>query len=171
MTKNRLARTPIKFRCGQPLPYNCDFDMWEYKRALSSAHNSSPGPDGISPSGDSPSLVTPHRSLNFIRGVISEPDLLTTPDAEILDGFSNQGVIQFPHPQHALFLKRPPLYPIPYPLHPRVTNQTSKPRRKKRPPKNQSNTIKPKIGIQTAPYRPRKSGPTEYTTDEEDMII
>ncbi|GFY19989.1 uncharacterized protein TNCV_2146821 [Trichonephila clavipes] len=34
------------------------------------------------------------RSLNFSRGVISEPDLLTTPDAEILDGFSDQGVIQ-----------------------------------------------------------------------------
>ncbi|GFU28323.1 uncharacterized protein TNCV_99871 [Trichonephila clavipes] len=51
------------------------------------------------------------------------------------------------------------------------TNQTSKPRRKKRPPKNQSNTVKPKIEIKTAPHRPRKSGPTEYTTDEEDMII
>ncbi|GFV24356.1 uncharacterized protein TNCV_198981 [Trichonephila clavipes] len=50
-------------------------------------------------------------------------------------------------------------------------NQTSKPRRKKRPPKNQSNTVKPKIEIKTAPHRPRKSGPTEYTTDEEDMII
>ncbi|GFV49499.1 uncharacterized protein TNCV_3736371 [Trichonephila clavipes] len=51
------------------------------------------------------------------------------------------------------------------------TNQTSKPRRKKRPPKNQSNTVKPKIEIKTAPHKPRKSGPTEYTTDEEDMII
>ncbi|GFT11939.1 uncharacterized protein TNCV_2319571 [Trichonephila clavipes] len=43
---------------------------------------------------DSILTVTPHRSLNFSRGVISEPDLLTTPDAEILDGFSDQGVIQ-----------------------------------------------------------------------------
>ncbi|GFS50829.1 RNA-directed DNA polymerase from mobile element jockey [Trichonephila clavipes] len=51
------------------------------------------------------------------------------------------------------------------------TTQTSKPSRKKRPPKNQSNTIKPKIELKTAPHRPRKSGPTEYTTDEEDMII
>ncbi|GFU15215.1 RNase H domain-containing protein [Trichonephila clavipes] len=50
-------------------------------------------------------------------------------------------------------------------------NQTSKPRRKKRPPKNQSNSIKPKIEIKSAPHRPHKSGPTEYTTDEEDMII
>ncbi|GFX37040.1 hypothetical protein TNCV_1175401 [Trichonephila clavipes] len=43
---------------------------------------------------DSTLTVTPHRSLNFSRGVISEPDLLTTPDAEVLDGFSDQGVIQ-----------------------------------------------------------------------------
>ncbi|GFY19095.1 RNase H domain-containing protein [Trichonephila clavipes] len=47
-TKNRLERTPINFRCRQPLPYNCDFDMFELKRALSSAHNTSTGPDGIS---------------------------------------------------------------------------------------------------------------------------
>ncbi|GFX53094.1 hypothetical protein TNCV_1696421 [Trichonephila clavipes] len=48
-TKNRLERTPINFRCRQPLPYNCDFDMCELKRALSSAHNNtSPGPDGMS---------------------------------------------------------------------------------------------------------------------------
>ncbi|GFW62975.1 uncharacterized protein TNCV_4453231 [Trichonephila clavipes] len=37
--------------------------------------------------------VTPHRSLNFSRGVISEPDLLTSPEAEILDEISDQGVI------------------------------------------------------------------------------
>ncbi|GFX53103.1 probable RNA-directed DNA polymerase from transposon X-element [Trichonephila clavipes] len=47
-TKNRLERTNINFRCRQPLPYNCDFDMCELKRALSSAHNTSPGPDGVS---------------------------------------------------------------------------------------------------------------------------
>ncbi|GFV25509.1 uncharacterized protein TNCV_1147791 [Trichonephila clavipes] len=51
------------------------------------------------------------------------------------------------------------------------TTQTSKPRRKKRPPKNQSNTIKPKIEIKTAPHRSRKPAPTEYSTDEEDMIV
>ncbi|GFV51577.1 uncharacterized protein TNCV_1734431, partial [Trichonephila clavipes] len=251
---------------------------------------------------------TPHRSLNFSRGVISEPDLLTTPDAEILDGFSDQGVIQN---RNALIASYPirqtqncaqngklkkeiqviktnrnipyvearklitpqlsqsyaqvtklsttttttqtdenitkivcpplkllqPLVSVPKPtisssvaavtkpssstqtqllpsssfvtvpslsesqpsiplidtapttsnnlsvLEPTTTisntipatsqdaNQTSKPRRKKRPPKNQSNTIKPKIEIKTAPHRPRKSGHTEYTTDEEDMII
>ncbi|GFS74873.1 hypothetical protein TNCV_1395591 [Trichonephila clavipes] len=50
------------------------------------------------------------------------------------------------------------------------TTQTSKPRRKKRPPKNQSNTVKPKIEIKTAPHSPRKPAPTEYSTDEEDMM-
>ncbi|GFX57327.1 hypothetical protein TNCV_3914901 [Trichonephila clavipes] len=50
-------------------------------------------------------------------------------------------------------------------------NQTSKPRRKKSPPKNQSNTIKRKLEIKMAPHKPRKSAPTEYTTDEEDMIV
>ncbi|GFW07144.1 putative RNA-directed DNA polymerase from transposon X-element [Trichonephila clavipes] len=48
VTKNRLERTHINFRCRQLLPYNCDFDMFELKMALSSAHNISPGPDGIS---------------------------------------------------------------------------------------------------------------------------
>ncbi|GFU59984.1 uncharacterized protein TNCV_3237701 [Trichonephila clavipes] len=43
---------------------------------------------------DCPVSVVPHKSLNSCRGVISEPDLLTTTDAEILDGFSGQGVIQ-----------------------------------------------------------------------------
>ncbi|GFU13641.1 putative RNA-directed DNA polymerase from transposon X-element [Trichonephila clavipes] len=47
-TKNRVERTPINFRCRQPLPYYCDFDMCELKRVLSSAHNTSSGPDGIS---------------------------------------------------------------------------------------------------------------------------
>ncbi|GFT51120.1 RNA-directed DNA polymerase from mobile element jockey [Trichonephila clavipes] len=40
----------------------------------------------------SPANITPHKSLNSSRGVISEPDLLTTSDAEILEGFSSQGV-------------------------------------------------------------------------------
>ncbi|GFX39239.1 uncharacterized protein TNCV_3859641 [Trichonephila clavipes] len=43
---------------------------------------------------DSPLTISPHKSLNISRGVISEPDLLSTPEAEILDGFSDQGVIQ-----------------------------------------------------------------------------
>ncbi|GFW62641.1 RNase H domain-containing protein [Trichonephila clavipes] len=43
---------------------------------------------------DYPANTTPHKSLNSSRGVISEPDLLTTSDAEILEGFFDQGVIQ-----------------------------------------------------------------------------
>ncbi|GFT42927.1 RNA-directed DNA polymerase from mobile element jockey [Trichonephila clavipes] len=43
---------------------------------------------------NSPVIVSPHKTLNSCRNVISEPDLLTTPDAEILDGLSGQGVIQ-----------------------------------------------------------------------------
>ncbi|GFV42265.1 uncharacterized protein TNCV_3164961 [Trichonephila clavipes] len=39
---------------------------------------------------DSPLTISPHKSLNTSRGVISEPDLLSTPEAEILDGFSDQ---------------------------------------------------------------------------------
>ncbi|GFU46502.1 putative RNA-directed DNA polymerase from transposon BS [Trichonephila clavipes] len=43
---------------------------------------------------NSPVNIIPHKSLNTSRGVISEPDLLATSEAEILEGFSNQGVIQ-----------------------------------------------------------------------------
>ncbi|GFU38236.1 RNA-directed DNA polymerase from mobile element jockey [Nephila pilipes] len=46
-TKNRSEQTPINFRCRQPLPYNCDFDMWELRKALSLSNNTSPGSDGI----------------------------------------------------------------------------------------------------------------------------
>ncbi|GFX21702.1 uncharacterized protein TNCV_1200821 [Trichonephila clavipes] len=42
---------------------------------------------------DSPLTVSPHKSLNTSRGVISEPDLLNTSEADILDGFSDQGVV------------------------------------------------------------------------------
>ncbi|GFU46476.1 uncharacterized protein TNCV_2294611 [Trichonephila clavipes] len=43
---------------------------------------------------DSPVTIRPHKSLNTSRGVISESDLLSTPESEILEGFSDQGVIQ-----------------------------------------------------------------------------
>ncbi|GFT93737.1 uncharacterized protein TNCV_246851 [Trichonephila clavipes] len=43
---------------------------------------------------DSPANITPHKLLNSSCGVISEPNLLTTSDAEILEGFSDQGVTQ-----------------------------------------------------------------------------
>ncbi|GFU77998.1 putative RNA-directed DNA polymerase from transposon BS [Trichonephila clavipes] len=43
---------------------------------------------------DSSATISPHNSLNTSRGVISEPDLLSTPESEMLEGFSDQGVIQ-----------------------------------------------------------------------------
>ncbi|GFV12473.1 uncharacterized protein TNCV_1792521 [Trichonephila clavipes] len=43
---------------------------------------------------DCPLTASPHQSLNSSRGVISEPDLICTPEAEILEGFLGQGVIQ-----------------------------------------------------------------------------
>ncbi|GFV46395.1 putative RNA-directed DNA polymerase from transposon BS [Trichonephila clavipes] len=54
--------------------------------------------------GSNAAVPGPHKSLNTSRCVISEPDLLTTPEAEILDGFSDQGVTQcqrFGHSQTA----------------------------------------------------------------------
>ncbi|GFS74409.1 uncharacterized protein TNCV_970121 [Trichonephila clavipes] len=38
---------------------------------------------------DSPVTISPHKSLNTSRGVISESDLLSTLESEILEGFSN----------------------------------------------------------------------------------
>ncbi|GFS66765.1 putative RNA-directed DNA polymerase from transposon BS [Trichonephila clavipes] len=55
---------------------------------------------------DSPLLVTPHKSLNSSRFVISEPDLLCTSEAKILEGFSNQGLIQI----RRITLKKLPLF-------------------------------------------------------------
>ncbi|GFV78473.1 uncharacterized protein TNCV_3477881 [Trichonephila clavipes] len=43
---------------------------------------------------NSPLTISPHNILNSCRGVLSEPDMLTTPDAETLDGLFDQGVIQ-----------------------------------------------------------------------------
>ncbi|GFW73646.1 uncharacterized protein TNCV_1541011 [Trichonephila clavipes] len=43
---------------------------------------------------DSTLTVTPHKSLNCCRGVISEPDLLLASEAEIFEGLSDQGVAQ-----------------------------------------------------------------------------
>ncbi|GFU94833.1 uncharacterized protein TNCV_4552851 [Trichonephila clavipes] len=49
---------------------------------------------------NSPITINPHKILNSCRGIISETDLLSTPEEEILEGFSNQSVIQrFGHSQ------------------------------------------------------------------------
>ncbi|GFT52198.1 putative RNA-directed DNA polymerase from transposon BS [Trichonephila clavipes] len=57
---------------------------------------------------DCPLLVTPHRSLNSCRGVISEPDLLCASEAEILEGLSDQGVTQV---RRIKIRKDSPLFP------------------------------------------------------------
>ena len=46
--KSRTERTPIRFHDRRALPYNCEFQMYELKRALQQANNTTPGPDGIS---------------------------------------------------------------------------------------------------------------------------
>ncbi|GFV29913.1 uncharacterized protein TNCV_657421 [Trichonephila clavipes] len=43
---------------------------------------------------NNPVIVSPHKSLNSCRGVISEPVFLGTPDSEIIEGSSHQGVTQ-----------------------------------------------------------------------------
>ncbi|GFS96129.1 uncharacterized protein TNCV_2709981 [Trichonephila clavipes] len=43
---------------------------------------------------NSPVTISPHKTLNSCRGTISETDLLSTPDGEILECFSNLGVTQ-----------------------------------------------------------------------------
>ncbi|GFX73207.1 RNase H domain-containing protein [Trichonephila clavipes] len=45
--KRRAERTPINSSTRSFFPYNCDFTMTELKKALLQAHNTSPGPDGI----------------------------------------------------------------------------------------------------------------------------
>ncbi|GFW24223.1 RNA-directed DNA polymerase from mobile element jockey [Trichonephila clavipes] len=45
--KKQAERTPINFSPRSFFPYNCDFTMPELKKALLQAHNTSPGPDGI----------------------------------------------------------------------------------------------------------------------------
>ncbi|GFX60667.1 uncharacterized protein TNCV_4917171 [Trichonephila clavipes] len=211
--------------------------------------------------------VTPHKSLNTCRGVISEPDLLYASGAEILEGLSDQGVTQVTKPSTATTTTQtdenitkivcPPLKllqplitdpkstisssvaavnksststqaelvpstssvtvtspsksqpinsvidtvstasdnlsistasssstacsvletttttfnTIPTTSQDTTQTQNLNPVGKRPPRKNQSNAIKPKIDIKTAPHRPRKSAPNEYSTDEENMII
>ncbi|GBN43111.1 hypothetical protein AVEN_100029-1 [Araneus ventricosus] len=42
---------------------------------------------------DLPVTITPHKTLNFCRGVVSDDELLFSSDEEILEGLSSQGVI------------------------------------------------------------------------------
>ncbi|GBN38817.1 hypothetical protein AVEN_173375-1, partial [Araneus ventricosus] len=45
--KNRSERTPLRFTARNTLPYNSEFRMFELETALIRAHDTSPGPDGI----------------------------------------------------------------------------------------------------------------------------
>ncbi|GBN40485.1 putative RNA-directed DNA polymerase from transposon X-element, partial [Araneus ventricosus] len=45
--KNRAERTHLHFTAHSTLPYNSEFRMFELETALSRAHDTSPGPDGI----------------------------------------------------------------------------------------------------------------------------
>ncbi|GBN35890.1 putative RNA-directed DNA polymerase from transposon X-element, partial [Araneus ventricosus] len=45
--KNRTERKPLRFTARSTLPYNSEFRMFELRTALSQAHDTSPGPDGI----------------------------------------------------------------------------------------------------------------------------
>ncbi|GBN55057.1 hypothetical protein AVEN_204338-1 [Araneus ventricosus] len=45
--KNRTERTPLRFTARSTLPYKSEFRMFELETALSRAHGTSPGPDGI----------------------------------------------------------------------------------------------------------------------------
>ncbi|GFY12846.1 putative RNA-directed DNA polymerase from transposon X-element [Trichonephila clavipes] len=45
--KRQAERTPVNFSTRSFFPYNCNFTMTELKKALVQAHNTSPGPDGI----------------------------------------------------------------------------------------------------------------------------
>ncbi|GFX33398.1 putative RNA-directed DNA polymerase from transposon X-element [Trichonephila clavipes] len=45
--KRQSERTPINFSTRSFFPYNCDFTITELQKALTQAHNTSPGPDGI----------------------------------------------------------------------------------------------------------------------------
>ncbi|GFU50694.1 uncharacterized protein TNCV_240821 [Trichonephila clavipes] len=65
---------------------------------------------------NSPVNVSPHKTLNLCRGVISEPDLLSAPESEILEGFSDQGVIQLPTTVKAGYLNCKIRAYIPNPL-------------------------------------------------------
>ncbi|GBO38956.1 putative RNA-directed DNA polymerase from transposon X-element [Araneus ventricosus] len=45
--KNRAERKALRFTARSTLPYNTEFQMFEFQKALSLAHDTSPGPDGI----------------------------------------------------------------------------------------------------------------------------
>ncbi|GFT82721.1 uncharacterized protein TNCV_1784591 [Trichonephila clavipes] len=138
------------------------------------------------------------------RGVISEPDMLSTSESEILEGFSDQGVIQLPRPifasaaapdnslntsnsslsnetspapttskSAALQSSDPLLESVPT-SNSELSNASKVPQNVKMNSKNRrkrTKAQKAEIEIKMAKHKPRQSGPTELTTDDEDMIV
>ncbi|GFW95380.1 hypothetical protein TNCV_2971021 [Trichonephila clavipes] len=192
---------------------------------------------------NNPVTISPQKTLKSCRGVISEPDRLTTPEMKILEGFFNHCVIQYlifsayhlpvifinsststsfhifsntnhtnqshlPIPisttatldsslitsasalstETCLFATSNKFSPLSTEVQPSVplpqsasTTSNSKPSDTSKIPKSikqnsknrrKSTTVqKPEIEIKMAPHKPRKSAPTEYATDDEDMIM
>ncbi|GFS52705.1 hypothetical protein TNCV_45691 [Trichonephila clavipes] len=109
---------------------------------------------------DSTLTVTAHKLLNSCRGVISEPDLLCTTEAEILEGLSDEGVTQ-------------PLVPLPESVTTTAISEpcnTSKnPKRLKQNSKNRRKRAKeqkPEVEIEMSHQMPKK-----ISYEDEDMII
>lgn len=44
--------------------------------------------------GDQPIIITPHRTLNTVKGVVSDGDLIDLSDEELLTGWKDENVIQ-----------------------------------------------------------------------------
>ncbi|GFU38156.1 uncharacterized protein TNCV_4328511 [Trichonephila clavipes] len=115
---------------------------------------------------DSPLTVTPHRTLNSCRGVISESDLLCASETEILESLSDQGVTHVRRMKIKIVTVQPPSASTAF----RDAKQISKARARKRKEllKKMKEAI---IEIKMNPHRPRKRASDEYTTDEEEMIV
>ena len=57
---------------------------------------------GISPLNGTPVVVSPHDSLNYVRGVVSSRELLPYPEEELARELSDQGVVKVRrHPRRA----------------------------------------------------------------------
>ncbi|GFY00010.1 hypothetical protein TNCV_1341081 [Trichonephila clavipes] len=135
--------------------------------------------------GDRPVSIVPHRSLNSSRGVTSE--------AEILDGFSDQGVDQiytthtisnslstsaaFSSTNKTLASSNISMFtPLPAETCPAVetetsisntipsTSQTAKQTSKSRKKRRPKRSITSKIDIQLTPHKPKKSTPLQDTS-------
>ncbi|KAG0429174.1 hypothetical protein HPB47_023885 [Ixodes persulcatus] len=99
---------------------------------------------GLTSIADHKVTVTPHQSLNTIRGVISEDDLLESTEDESLEGLSNQGVIARGTYAAAVSKGAVP-----------TTASTFLPRANPNPPKSHLESLKNR-GIQLSPHPQRR---------------